>query len=285
MNIHNSQLKDLELINRRTQIESGVAMESFSDSIRRIVPTMRAAISSYAETVRTNLGFFGKSTAEFNPREFDQLVQLMNKHDHVNIIDLRFYVPEGFDGNIVSYVELLDKALEHANRVVGDALTPYNVYLSRLLSDKSAPAENRVELTNLIKMKNDREVLRQNLEQYFPKGRTNSSIKLGDAISRKQDWAELARGLKTLSINFDRTQAKKVTDGMNHCVELLEALSDTTGGGGLDDISAQQLRVLGDSTLEIAKEVEFFSIVNYQVNSLMATMSQNIGFLQKALSK
>lgn len=286
MNIQNPQLKDLEQISQRTQIESGVAMESYGDSFRKIIPTMRASLSSYADTVRTNLAALSsRNVGEFNSREFEQLVSLMEKHQHINVIDLRFYVPEGFRGNIVDYSKLLIKVQAHTNKVIADVLTPFNVYLSKLLSDKNAAAENGVQMAQLIALRNEREVLRQAMEEYFPKGSTNAAIKVGEAIDRKQDWAELAFQLKTLSNNFDKKMPGKVTEAINHCAELLEALSDSSIQGGMDAISAQQLRTLGDSTLEVAKEVEFFSVVNYQISTLMTVMAQNAEFLKKALTK
>lgn len=276
-------LQTLELVNSRLALES-VALESFSDTVKKLVPSISASVRSFVSSFRYKLSDAdGRTTEFYNEAEFAKLVKLLDSHKYTNLMELRLYVPEGFKGNITEYAKTLQRAQAHVNKVLGDVVIPYNVFLSKLVTNPNAAKDTRLQLTQLNQIKAAREFLRSQLAEFFMVGSTASYCKIGDAVSNNAEWSVLADTLKLISADFDMKRPEQVKDAVEDTSELLDALSNSASDNGLRDISSQTLRTLGDATLEVAREIEFFSIINYQVNTLMAVMGQNTVFLRKAL--
>lgn len=285
MNITNTNpgLQTLELVNSRLALES-VSLESFTDTVRKIIPSISSAIRSFTSGFRYTLSDDnGLTTTVWNQRDWDSLVKTLDGHKFTNLMDLRLYVPEGFKGNLASYAETLLRAQEHVNKVIGDVVTPYNVFLSKLVTNPNAAKDTRLQLTALNQIKATREALRAQLAEYFTPGSTVAYCKVGDAVANNADWKMLGESLKSIHADFDIKRPAQVKEAVDDCSELLDALSNSAAENGLRDISSQTLRTLGDATLEVAREIEFFSVINYQVNTLLSVMGQNTVFLKKAL--
>lgn len=279
------EIQQLELANTRIALES-VSLESFAETVKRLVPSIASSVSTFTSGLRVVLqSSRGASTAYYDEREFDRAVGVLAGHKFTNLIDLRMYVPEGFKGNIAAYAALLNRAHEHADRVIGDVLNPYNVFVSKLVTNPNAARDTRLHLADLNKIKTAREFLQAQLASFFPAGSTVASIKLGDGLDNQGNIKELAGHLKAISEVFDPKKTETVNKSVKDCSELLDALGEAAHNDGLRDISAQTLRTLGDATLEVAREIEFFSVINYQVNALLATMGENAVFWQKTLTK
>lgn len=277
------EIQALELANSRIALESA-ALESFSDTVKRLVPSIASSVSSFTNSFRAVLqNARGSSTAFYDEREFERALNVLDKHKFTNLIDLRLYTPEGFKGNIATYAAVLLRAQEHADRCVGDVLTPYNVFVSKLVTNPNAARETRLHLADLNKVKAAREFLQAQLAEYFPAGSTSAYCKVGDAVENQGSFKTLNDTLKQINALFDPKKPGQVSAAVKDCSELLDALSNAAHEDSLRDISAQTLRTLGDATLEVAREIEFFSIINYQVNSLLAVMGENAVFWQKAL--
>lgn len=276
-------LRNLEIIHSRLITES-MALEGFSDTIKRVMPS----IATSMKTFFNDLPFVvaedkGSDQPKFTRRGFEETQRLLEKQDHTKIMSLRVYTPEGFKGHLPGYVEELLVAQKFVNNIVGEILTPFNTYLSKLISDKKSIMDTRIPMQHLGQAKHDRENITARLGTFFEPGSTNTSCKLGDVIQRAGDWKQFSYNVEQLSENFDPKKPGQVKEAIGHCAEFLDILSTNAENDDLREISAQNLRVLGDITLEVAHQVELFSLVNYQVNSLLAVMGQNTEFLKKAL--
>lgn len=288
MNITTSnhpEIQALDLANQRIALET-ISLESFSDTVRRLVPSIASSIASFTNGLRVVLqADRGSTTAFYDERNFDRAVTQLTDQKYANVLDMRIYTPEGFKGNIATYAEVLARAQKHADGVIADVVTPYNVFLSKLVTNPNAARDTRLQLSELNKIKAAREFLTGQIAAFFPAGSTAAAGKFGDSIENMAALRSLADNLKTIDAAFDQKKANAVTQAVKDCSSLLDALSNQAHEDGLKDISAQTLRTLGDATLEVAREIEFFSLINYKVNSLLAVMGENAVFWQKVLSR
>ena len=279
------ELRNLELFNTRIALESGV-LDSFPDTVKRLMPSMSAAVRNFMSGFMVVLSDAKGSTGpQYAARAYEDATRVMDKHKFVNLMELRAYIPEGFKGDLNAYAAILLQAQEHTNQVVGAVITPYNVFLSKLISDTGAVKETKLQLTSLNQIKRTRETFSSEMSGFFPNGSTVSYCKIGDVFGRNEDIVNLGETLKNIHDYFDTKKPVQVREAVTHCSDLLEVLSNNAQEGGLKDISAQALRTLGEATLEVAREVEFFSIVNYQVNTLLTVMGENTSAWMRALKK
>lgn len=277
------ELRSLELVNSRLALES-MALESFADTVRKIIPSLASSIKAFTTNFRYVLSDDkGATNFSYNDRDFENLVKMLEGHKYTNLMDLRMYVPEGFKGNITAYAATLQRAQVHVAKVIGDVVVPYNVFLSKLVTNPNAAKDTKLQLSALNQIKQAREFLKGQLGEYFQAGSTASYCKLGDAVESNNDWKLLFAALNGINTDFDIKRAEQVKNAVDDCSQLLDALSTAAQENGLREISPQTLRTLGDATLEVAREIEFFSLVNYQVSVLLTVMGQNTAFLKKAL--
>jgi len=279
----NPEFRTLELINSRLALES-TALESFSETVRRIVPSLSSSLKTFAANSKAVFANQrGVSNFNYSEAEFESLVRTLEGHKYTNLMDLRFYIPEGFKGNITAYAVALQNAQKHVSATAADVVVPYNIFISKLLTNPIAVKDTRLQMINLGKIKQAREFLKAQLGEYFQPGSTASTCKLGDAVTSNSDWKPLRETLKIINNDFDPKLVKQLNNSVDDSSMLLDELSNCTRESGLRDISPQTLRTLGDGTLEVAREVEFFSLVNYQIGVLLTVMGQNTEFLKKAL--
>ena len=274
-------LHDLKQVQARAELES-IGMESFSDTIRRIMPTVSGAIAS----VKSGFDYVmsskkGTDLLKYNERDFSKFADKMSEQKFVNNLDLRVYIPEGFQGNLVAYARLLDECVDHANKSIADVIDPFNIFLSKLLSDPGAAADTKLQLSNLTRVGREREALKKGLAAFAHPGSTETKAKMGDVIGRSEDWKELNFSLKSIHGKFDMDHAKAMNASISHCAELLNALTEQARENDFEKISAQTLRTLGDAALEVAQEADFYAIVNYKVTVLLTVLSQTREFLEK----
>ena len=257
--------------NNRIALEAGF-LADLSKTIAAIVPNMVSATKEFL------------STRQFVPNEAKPRPDFLSKMDKLNyaaLMALDINVPEGFVGNLETYTKLLQESAVHAAGIVQDVLEPYNKFLSGLISNPNVRLDSRSVLPQLVKRDTARQNHNSRIDRQFRLTSTNDTAKYGKVIGRNAEWDGIVLGLVAAGKTMGYAPNETVQKSVDTCLELLDGLKVQAQTGGLDKTSGPQLRNLSESTLSVAREVEFFSITSYRLHLMNVALERNIALINE----
>jgi len=277
----------LEEIDHSLSIEA-LSLSNLAVQVRRVVPTLvdsaTAVLSKFtgkqSKLVNMDLsklsGFAdGSAAVAALPAEYRAFQKMVEKHPYVDLMPLRFYVPEGFQGNFLSYTQLLINCQEHANDIVANVLNPFAQFLSRIITNKDATMRTTRDLAFLSKSDVVRKGLTGEIGGYFQPGSTSTKSNIGKVMQRNADWNPLFTNLMELQRKVAELKPETVEQSISDVVELLTAVKAAAAAGELDNSSPETLKTLSHATLSCAEEAEFYAITTFRGFTLGVIMAQN----------
>lgn len=262
-------LNDLRRIDARISME-GEHLANFAETLRGVVPTLVDTTKSFLSrfTSKDSPLSTTEPPVELHFNEYRKFVDLLEGHKFTSLSDVRWFVPEGFDGKLIDYTQALELCAIHTEGIIGAVLNPYLQFLSRIVTSKNATMNSTRELAFLAKRDEDRERLQADVGRFFKHGSTESKSTIGDVISRNADWKPFFNGLGQLRDAVKAVKPEQVQNSVKDVMTMLDALKNAVHNGELDSSSASTLKNLSEGTLSAAKEVEFYSVTTFRIFTL-----------------
>lgn len=272
-------LRDLERIGARVSLESE-HLANFATTLRNVVPSLVDTTKGFLTRLigkESQLATIEKPNDDvLNYTEFRKFLMLMEAQRYMSITNLRWYVPEGFKGHMVPYVETLMQCVKHTNGIVGEVLNPYAQFLSRIVSSKNATMNTTRDLGFLAKRDAEREHYQKEVGQFFSHGSSTAKSSIGECFTRNADWKPFLNGLGDLRRDSEFVKPDVVQQTVKDVMQLLDALKDAVHAGELDNSSASTLKNLSEGTLSAAREVEFYSVTMFRIWTLSNVTETNM---------
>lgn len=265
-------------IDRRIAMEAGF-LSSFATTVREVIPSMLTSINNALASL--NLASPEKQLTY----SYTVFTNLLKNSNFVEMSETKISVPEGFVGHLSDYILVLKACAEHSSKVVNDVLTPYNIFLSQLLSSENSRLANIGQLGYLAKMDAERDSLNADIGNFFSKGATHVEIPMGQVLTRNSDWSDILMNQSAARQTINQVDRKKVQSIVDDCVSLIDAVKKLSENGEFDSISGPMIRQLSGATLSVAREVEFYSATVYRINLMNKVVSDNVDMLTKELKK
>ena len=276
--IENNLTMDLlEKTCQHVSVESyadGVGLEFFSENFTKIASSI-ASVTSQS---------FNKVTSLVTvPFVFDFNFESKVKNLNFAAIDtLKITVPEGFAGSALAYCQVLIETMEHSNNLIGNVINPFNQYISNLISDKSFQSAYQSVPHHLIVSNQKRDNLNKETAKFF-KPRTTSYGKVSEFYHSSDEIALTDQKISEISKLLEATKPIDVRKTINDSVELVNAFQKMIDSGQVTGISPSNMRVLSETCLAIAKEIEFYSVARYRADSFINCFKQSRDQIKKVM--
>lgn len=267
-----------ERINRRISMESD-ALTTFVDTIRESLPSLMNSATKMFE----NISFFKSEPGDKATIQRMNVVRMLDKHNYAHISALAVLVPEGFQGSLVDYTEVLKKCSFHAAAVTSDVLNPYNTFLSQLLSSQNARMSNYGNLGFLNNHSAEREKLNKAVGEFFKSNSHTTKQPYGKVLRRNADWNDVVQNLPLLDKTINSVDRETVQRAVDDCVSLIDSIKKAADDGTLDNLSGAMIKQLSQATLIAAKEVEFYAITAHRIATLTKVMDDSLKSIETAL--
>lgn len=274
-----SDLQVMQSIDGRLSLES-FAVKNLAHSVSEVVPKLTGAAKSFFTGLLEQMPKFSGASLLSDVQTSDVLLKKLKTQDYANLLKLGIYVPEGFHGNLADYSLALRKSTDHALGVVTSVITPYNSFLSSLISSPDAVKDSHNTLGYLDKVNKERDELNAHIGQFFHPGSTQTRIPLGDAVRRMAEWEIIFTQQTAIEHAFEQVRNTQVQQAVNAAMDLLDAVKEAAASGQFDHISSENLKGLSASTLSIAREVEFYAITRQRVTVFNVALMDSCKFLQ-----
>ena len=265
----------IDLTARRMALESEV-LANFSNMLAATIPTLASNLStSFNKSFATVSNF----VSSFSPD--NRLNSKISQIPYSELASLRAYVPEGFSGNAFEYAKVLEESWDHANKIISDVLNPYNAYISGLLSSTDATKSTLGKPQFLLKMDRDRTALNTEIGRFFTAG-TSTSDKLNKFYGRSSELLEVKSKVLFLAEKLAESKVDHVQAQTQNTIDLVNALSNSIANTEeFNQISPQTVKALGESTLTVAREVEFYAITRYRIEAFIKCFQDTLELVKK----
>jgi hypothetical protein len=252
-------------------------LANMTGSIRRIFPELLSNLS----TIFAMSKDIPAVTVE-HTKEQKFVLNEMNTRPYLDLAELGVQIPEGFKGSFVDYSVCLLKLAKSIQSVEQTVLKPYIVYLSQFISNKESKISIK-DNTHIYKaLAANRDHAVTELDKFRSKS-NNAKSKLGSLITRKADIAVIYNNAFLLSKTLSNIDLKSVQSCVKNCVDLLDIIVKQIQEDKINTVTPEVAKNLAFGATEIAKEVEYLSLLHYRalsfttsVDSITMTLSDYI---------
>lgn len=254
--------RDLRMI----ALESGV-LSNMVQSIKNIFPDMIGNLrASFSQT--ENL-----PTIEIKLTPDQKfLVKEINNFKYIDIAELSTQVPEGFVGNYIDYSKVLIKVIDEISDIEKRILQPYSVYLSTFLTNKEAKFNTKDQTRVYDNFRKVRENLIKDIGHFFKDSSNISKVKIGQVVKRNGDFNTVYNETNIISKKITSINLKNVNDNIKRCLDMLDIIIKRIQDNDIEHVSPEVTQNLAFGAYEVAREIEFFSVVYYKVLALTTSV-------------
>jgi hypothetical protein len=255
-------LPSLESQMARLALEAGV-INNVIETFKNTVPALTAGLlEKYKSLV---VGEDLQSHVQQVKLEFGKLKVKLPHTSFVQAGENLVSVPEGFRGDLLSYVETLSNmavdVFQEANKTLGE----YNFALSAFITNKESKISLKDHTDVFVRVKERREKF---TDSNLPK------LKLKDVVGRLGDLEQLVHGVDKLNVQRKSQNIKDVSAAVKKSLDMLNLIVADTKDNGMSQISGNAALNISTGAYEIGKFVEFIAIYRFRVEQLVSCVEK-----------
>lgn len=245
------------------------------DTIKKFVPSLIRGVREKAKFIFSKLGKMDNIT-----KDQRKAIELVKSTEYTALSELAVYVAEGYKGNLVEYVDALDKAVDHMYTVV-NVVKEYKTFLSIILTNK----EKRLSVDDSRYIYNnsqtDAETVDALVNKFFVKNSYKTKVKFGDVFDRNSEVEVFIRKMEALRKKVDTIDLNALKNDVDSASDLLEMFIKNVNKGDINDVSPEVLKNLSTGAYQIAKDVEWFAASRYRIMVSTNTVNTLVELLTK----
>lgn len=278
-------LRELELQQKTLALEGVGLFHGTSEAFQRF--------ASYAKDTKTFIkNKFNAITTYFSHRGKDNYpmediqyyIRFANTRKYAEVTKVSIQVPEGFKGNIAEYGECLRHVLENFSQVfLKEMVVPFDIHIAKLINQPTLIQSQTY--THAIKPK-DIEKYRKEIAKFFDGHKKHNTLQLGAVTGRIKDLETLgATGAKI----YDLVLSSSLRDVKSHVdalyakletlIKLLEDKSNNLNPSG------KMVEALSQLVFELAKQAEFYAVVDQLVANFVHCLTVNVSTLRQVVNE
>lgn len=232
----------------------------------KVVSSMAEPAVNMAELVKSYLGF--------KPR-----IKLATFSNHSSIL---IPVPEGFQGDMLDYGKDLVKLSLTVYADTLRALEDYNVALASFISNKEDKISAKSNTEFFGRIEDRRAAANKIIAGYFP-GKTDSSrIQFGQAYRRFSDLEGAVEHAKDLDQMTRKQNLSAITKLVDKITGNLDVVIRNFKLEEYQKVSGPSAENVARGAYEVAKMVEFLSVLRFRTDQYIATVDASVKTLEKA---
>lgn len=214
-----------------------------------------------------------------NYKELENKLKLIN---YVEKKDLLISVPEGFKGNLIEYLEVINSLSNKIYPEANKLLNNYKLILASFLTNK----DQKISLTDHTNFFNSVKKERENFIYTLSKYQTNNNStksRLRDCVNRISDVDILVKKIEIINKVRNNNNIKEIVSTVDEISKLLDTIIQRVDTGDVSNISGASAKNLSEGAYEVAKYIEFVSLFNFKVEQITTTISKLVSQLSNEI--
>lgn len=261
--------------------------------INRDIAALESEVFSEAANVLKNIipslaGGFSAFVNRFNPADaftmltpHDKFLRDLPKHTYLDVSPLTAYVPEGMDVTYLEYSTQLLAAAKHASGILDHIMSPYSVFLARLVTNKELQLSTMPLNLEFAKLGKERDALNKYMGECFKPGSSATQRSIGDVVNRNADWSAVFVNMDAMSKLVMHVDRKALNKKVEENSKYLEQLMSKVKHGELNDVSPEVVRSMAEGAFQAASELEFFAATYYRVIAFNNAVNNTLEYFKK----
>lgn len=252
----NITLQDIAMHRQYLSIEQVTATHSESTAVKKLTLMVDTA-KEFIKQKLNPLNIFFKSENVIAPQGF---IELARKAKYTDLVKFEVAVPEGFSGRYLGYSEALLNANRISESILKDVVIPFNNYAAQLVNQPALL--NSVSFQPKVNPK-DLKAIKKELGKHF-NGRKHITLPFGQVFGNMKEVEamseiayQIALALKVNDVAKMKQAVADLTDTLDHLLNYVNSNSNN------QLVKKQTIDKIGDLTLILAEQVEFYAMVNY----------------------
>lgn len=270
-----------DLMHQRTvlSLESGVLSQTLSATTDRL-PRFLADVKQF---VADRLSLHKSNIDLVDSRKLESRFKTL---DYVSASNLGVFVPAGFTGTWLDYIQVLQRSQKTLDVLRDGLLKPFENYVSMLLTTPDHLRDNSVH-PQLARYKSpDIEGLKKSFKEHFSAKTQETESTYGEVVKRHADLPLVTRDLNEVNTSFariDRTVLhKQVTSISDMLGQLILNFKEDPENYVVSGVT---LKALTDLTYFMAQEVEYYSTHGHFLDNFTVSVKDSYKRLEKALDR
>ena len=244
------------------------------------------AFPRFIEGVRTYAnGLLAPSTPPvFNLVDIKSTSSYLLKANYVQLSPVSAFVPPGLTATYLEYISVMESCVDIVERIDHDVLQPFNTWIAVLLTNPNALNSLRATTDIPGLQWHDLAATRKAIKECFNNSAI-TEIAYGKVVKRNTDFVEAAKrvnGLTERVSKIDRVHImsaiESIVTGINRLIENVRSNPEQY------QVSGATLDVLAKLTYRAAEEIEYYSVIAYQLQSLTVAINDTNLKLKRILT-
>lgn len=260
-----------------------IALEG--ELVANVINTFRTAVPTFIQSLMDSKQQFMKSFQDNRNIVTDLTKKEKNAIDAARHLDFLNYgdrlisVPESFEGNLLDYAKSLRQVADIVYKVQNTVITDYKTILSSFITNKEDKLSLKDHTDFFKRIQLQREQLQKELKQFAASKTGESKAKLNTVMRRFAELEPLVKEVSLLTNAHEMTKLNHIADSVNECVDLLTIITDGMQRSTINNVSSNAALNISQGAYEVAKYVEFVSIVYFDVTVLLNCVDKLVNTL------
>lgn len=212
---------------------------------------------------------------------YSQVKATINKTSNMDLREIGIYVPAGLAVRYLDYLRPLSEGVDHSRRLLDEVLSPFARWLGEVIND---PAKlQRISSSAAIRdfQPHNVEGTATDLGSCFRKGSNTNVVPFKNAFARNSDVKDVFEKTSKLADGFIGIERKKVLVKVNEISDNLAVLIKRIESSDESyAFSKESSELLSKLSYTLAREVEFYGTMAYQLSQLTTSLSDTAELLK-----
>lgn len=218
--------------------------------------------------------FLKDNYVELRPSvRFERYVQTM---PYTDMMSMRAEIPEGLDVTFMEYMAVMLPAQERANAVLLTVITPFELFVSRMISDDTFRNQMGHQVKEFKDLESDYDKTVKAMGKCFKKNGFNASAPFSDVVKRNGDWKVIfkhAGELKGLIEDFPKDE---ITKRLNRLYDQLDELVAQVRADKFSQVEKETTHILSEGMYHVAKEIELAALTTYRSKNFIHALNTTL---------
>lgn len=272
------KFEDIELLCQNTSFEAVGVLNGGSQAVQKLTSLTKTTLGYMAQkmaSLNSILVYF----KGFKRGQYVYYRTFTQKYKYLEVSQNKIQVPDGFTGNLSEYADTLLKTFEECtSKIITDIIDPFNTHVSKLINQ---PALLSSQSYKHAIGKSDVERYRKDISK-FHSAKKHNQLSIGEVYARMADIDTHADTMDKINELQQRYPLSDVQVAVNKLDGNLNALIEViTDKSNNITLSQKVINDLSELTLELAKQVEFFAVVDHLIAALTHCSLENVNAFKR----
>lgn len=188
-----------------------------------------------------------------------ELIDFLNKHSYINLMDTEITVPEGFNAEFLQAINTMDTNIEAISGLITKDISEFRTYVSTFITNK----DTKQSLKDKTSSYNQAKIVIGNINTSFAELYKDNSFETTKPfkvlVKRNSDIEKVFTKLNTTKKNLNKVDIHALKSQMEDIASLLDTVIKMVNENKVETISPEAITNLAEGTQTIALIAETIS--------------------------